>query len=109
MNFSLGYSTELEVFNISMIIERQREGIMLFLRSYNTHTIIYIQFLCTKTCVFTMSMLLSSVTLPQIGRPLVLRKTNKTGHWTTCASLDKRVDNLPGAGKHGLENSNVKC
>lgn len=91
MNFSLGYSTELEVFNISMIIERQREGIMLFLRSYNTHTIIYIQFLCTKTCVFTMSMLLNSVTLPQIGRPLVLRKTNETGRWTTCASLDKCV------------------
>lgn len=52
MNFSLGYSTELEVFNISMIIERQREGIMLFLRSYNTHTIIYIVFMHQNVCFY---------------------------------------------------------
>ena len=38
MNFALDYSTELEVFNISMITERKRKGMILFLRSYNTHT-----------------------------------------------------------------------
>ena len=41
MNFTLDYTTELEVFNIFMITERQREGMMLFLRSYNTHTHTY--------------------------------------------------------------------
>ena len=43
MNFALDYTTELEVFNIFMITERQREGMMLFLRSYNTHTHLHAQ------------------------------------------------------------------
>lgn len=37
MNFALDYATEFEVFIIFMILGRQREAIMLFLRSYNTH------------------------------------------------------------------------